>query len=159
LLEIFAGAEPDARVRPSEPAGLDFGELSLMDEAEVMAQVELSRAKQVALHATEAVLAELDALVSAAQGLPSVRPDCNPLRPENYIRALQQVVGTTGVSSDVRTLWMAPLRNALGTQLQGAYRSAAARLREDGVQPVGYAVAGHVAGRGAAAGRWQGPAS
>ncbi|MDA8449020.1 DUF1631 domain-containing protein [Acidovorax sp. NCPPB 3859] len=159
LLEIFAGAEPDARARPSEPAGLDFGELSLMDEAEVMAQVELSRAQQVALHATEAVLAELDALVSAAQGLPSVRPDRNPLRPENYIRALQQVVGITGVSSDVRTLWMAPLRNALGTQLQGAYRSAAARLREDGVQPVGYAVAGHVAGRGAAAGRWQGPAS
>ncbi len=51
---------------------------------------------------------------------------------------------------------MAPLRNALGTQLQAAYRSAAARLREDGVQPVGYAVAGHAAGRGAA-GRWQGP--
>ncbi|XDF37198.1 DUF1631 family protein [Paracidovorax avenae] len=159
LLEIFAGADADARARPSEPAALDFGELSLMDEAEVMAQVELSRAQQVALHATEAVLAELDALVSAAQGLPSVQPDRNPLRPENYIRALQQVVGATGVSPDVRTLWMAPLRNALGTQLQAAYRSAATRLREDGVQPVGYAVAGHAAGRGAAAGRWQGPAA
>ncbi len=159
LLEIFAGAGPDARARPSEPAGLDFGELSLMDEAEVMAQVELSRAQQVALHATEAVLAELDALVSAAQGLPSVQPDRNPLRPGNYIRALQQVVGATGVASDVRTLWMAPLRNALGTRLQAAYRSAAARLREDGVQPVGYAVAAHAAGRSAAAGRWHGPAA
>ncbi|WP_225979229.1 DUF1631 family protein, partial [Paracidovorax cattleyae] len=158
LLEIFAGADPGARARPSGPAAPDFGELSLMDEAEVMAQVELSRAQQVALHATEAVLAELDALVSAAQGLPSVQPDRNPLRPGNYIRALQQVVGATGVSPDVRTLWMAPLRNALGTQLQAAYRGAAARLREDGVQPVGYAVAGHVAGRGAATGRWQEPA-
>ncbi len=147
LLEIFAGAGPDARAKPSEPAGLDFGELSLMDEAEVIAQVELSRAQQTALHATEAVLAELDALVSAAQGLPRVRPDRNPLRPENYIRALQQVVGATGVAPDVRALWMAPLRDALATQLKAAYRDAAAHLRADGVEPVGYAVAASPGGR------------
>lgn len=147
LLEIFVGAGPDARAKPSEPAALDFGELSLMDEAEVIAQVELSRAQQTALHATEAVLAELDTLVSAAQGLPRVQPDRNPLRPENYIRALQQVVSATGVEPDVRALWMAPLRDALATQLKAAYRDAAARLRADGVEPVGYAVAASPGGR------------
>ncbi|MDA8456406.1 DUF1631 domain-containing protein [Acidovorax sp. GBBC 3334] len=162
LLEIFAEGPATARARPADASGLDFGELSLMDEAEVMAQVELSRAQQVALHATEAVLAELNTLVSAAQGLRSVQPDRNPLRPENYIRALQQVVGETGVSPDVRTAWMAPMRDALGVQLQAAYQRAVERLRADGVQPVGYAVAAGGAGsnaRTSAASRWQGPQS
>ncbi|CAM3674226.1 DUF1631 family protein [Paracidovorax anthurii] len=156
LLEIFAEGPATARPRPVDASGLDFGELSLMDEAEVLAQVELSRAQQAALHATEGVLAELNTLVSAAQGLRSVQPDRNPLRPENYIRALQRVVGDTGVAPEMRAIWMAPMRDALGTLLQGAYRRAVERLREDGVQPVGYAVAGGAGtGRGEAS-RWQG---
>ena len=83
LLEIFAEGPETAKSRPSDPSGMDFGELSLVDDAEVQAQVELSRAQQQALHATDAVLAELNGLVSAAQGLRRVQPERNPLRPEN----------------------------------------------------------------------------
>ena len=93
LLEIFAEGPAVAKGRSSaDDTGMDFGELSLMDESEMQAQVELSKAQQSALHATDAVLAELNTLVSAAQGLRSVQPERNPLRPESYIRALQQVV-------------------------------------------------------------------
>jgi hypothetical protein len=134
LRERFDGPGPgEVRVPWTLSSSLDFAELSLRDEAEVTAQVELARAQHTALHATEAVLAELDALVSAAQGLPRVQPDLNPLRPENYIRALQQVVGATGVAPDVRAIWMEPLRDALATQLVPAYQEAVSRLRADGV--------------------------
>ena len=141
LRERFDRPGPEVRVPWALPAALDFAELSLRDEAEVTAQVELARAQHTALHATAAVLAELDALVSAAQGLPRVEPDLNPLRPETYIRALQQVVGATGVAPDVRAIWMEPLRDALATQLVPAYREAVSRLRADGVLAVNPGIA------------------
>ncbi len=143
LLEIFAEGPAAAKGRsPADETGMDFGELSLMDENEMQAQVELSKAQQSALHATDAVLAELNTLVSSAQGLRSVQPERNPLRPESYIRALQKVVGDTAVSADVRQLWMQHMRDLLGKLLVDEYKKTAASLREHGVQPVGYAVLG-----------------
>lgn len=148
LLEIFAEGPAASKGRTADDTGMDFGELSLMDESEMQAQVELSKAQQSALHATDAVLAELNTLVSAAQGLRSVQPERNPLRPESYIRALQQVVGETGVSPEVRQLWMQHMRDLLGKLLVEEYKKTAASLREHGVQPVGYAVLGTPAGAG-----------
>ncbi|NMM90323.1 hypothetical protein B2J88_39350 [Rhodococcus sp. SRB_17] len=141
LLEVFAEGPAAARPRQTDPTGMDFGELALVDDAEVQAQVELSRAQQRALHATDAALAELNALVSAAQGLQRVQPERNPLRPENYIRALQRVVTETGAPAPVRDLWMQHLGELLGPQLVGAYQRAAQALRGQGVEPVGYGVA------------------
>jgi hypothetical protein len=146
LLEIFAEGPAASKGRTADDTGMDFGELSLMDESEMQAQVELSKAQQSALHATDAVLAELNTLVSAAQGLRSVQPERNPLRPESYIRALQQVVGETGVSPEVRQLWMQHMRDLLGKLLVEEYKKTAASLREHGIQPVGYAVLGTPAG-------------
>lgn len=140
LLEIFADGPGAAKPRQSESSPLDFGELSLIDDDEVQAQVELSRAHQLALHATDAILAELNGLVSAAQGFNRVQPERNPLRPENYIRALQQVVGETGVAAPVRDLWMQSMRDLLGTQLVDVYKRAVKSLREQGIQPAGYGV-------------------
>ena len=155
LLEIFAEGPAVTKGRNSaDDTGMDFGELSLMDENEMLAQVELSKAQQSALHATDAVLAELNTLVSAAQGLRSVQPERNPLRPESYIRALQRVVSDTGVSPEVRQLWMQHMRDLLGKLLVEEYKNTAKSLREHGVQPVGYAVLGTPSGGG---GRNSGP--
>lgn len=149
LLEIFAEGPSTAKGRSSaDDTGMDFGELSLMDDNEMLAQVELSKAQQSALHATDVVLAELNTLVSAAQGLRSVQPERNPLRPESYIRALQQVVGDTGVSPEVRQLWMQHMRDLLGKLLVEEYKKTAKSLREHGVEPVGYAVLGTPSGAG-----------
>ena len=133
LLEIFAEGPANAKVRPADASGMDFGELSLMDDSEVQDQVELARAQQLAAHATEGVLSELNTLVSSAQGLRSVQPERNPLRPESYIRALQRVVGDTGVSAEVRQLWMQHMRDLLGKLLVEEYKKTAASLREHGV--------------------------
>ncbi len=142
LLEIFAEGPSNAKARPADETGMDFGELSLMDESEMQDQVELSKAQQQAVHATEAVLAELNTLVSSAQGLRSVQPERNPLRPENYIRALQRVVSETGAPSEVRQLWMQHMRGLLGKLLEVEYQRMAKSLREQGIEPVGYAVLG-----------------
>ncbi len=146
LLEIFAEGPSKAGARTVDDTGMDFGELSLMDETEMQDQVELSRAQQLAAHATDAVLTELNTLVSSAQGLRSVQPERNPLRPENYIRALQRVVAETGVEPPVRQLWMQHMREVLGQLLVAEYKSASASLREHGVEPVGYAVLGMPSG-------------
>src|SRR6218665_272837 len=62
----------------------------------VKERTESSDIPQSVLHDTQTELAELDALVSAAQGLPDVQSGHNPLRPGNYVRALQQVLEHTG---------------------------------------------------------------
>lgn len=142
LLEIFAEGPSKSGARTVEDTGMDFGELSLMDESEMQDQVELARAQQLAVHATDAVLSELNTLVSSAQGLRSVQPERNPLRPENYIRALQRVVAETGVVSEVRQLWMQHMREMLGRLLVEEYKNATKALREHGIEPVGYAVLG-----------------
>ena len=146
LLEIFAEGPSKPGARPVDDTGMDFGELSLMDETEMHDQVELSRAQQLVAHATDAVLTELNTLVSSAQGLRSVQPERNPLRPENYIRALQRVVAESAVESPVRQLWMRHMREVLGQLLVTEYKSACASLREHGIEPVGYAVLGTASG-------------
>ncbi|EER58997.1 conserved hypothetical protein [Acidovorax delafieldii 2AN] len=146
LLEIFAEGPAKSVGRAVEDTGMDFGELSLMDESEMHDQVELARAQQLAVHATDAVFAELNTLVSSAQGLRSVQPERNPLRPENYIRALQRVVAETGVAAEVRQLWMQQMREVLARLLVEEYKSAAKALRDHGVEPVGYAVLASPAG-------------
>ncbi|GAA4417779.1 DUF1631 family protein [Acidovorax lacteus] len=142
LLEIFAEGPSLSKGRVSEDTGMDFGELTLMDDHAMQDQVELSRAQQLAVHATDAVLSELNTLVSSAQGLRSVQPERNPLRPESYIRALQRVTGETGAPGEVRQVWLERMRDQIGPLLADEYRTIIRSLREHGVEPVGYAVAG-----------------
>lgn len=152
LLEEFAGGtttQPPKVEDQPDSAGLDFGELSLMDDDEVTNQIDMARAQQIAALATEAVLAELNTLVSSAQGLQRVQPERNPLRPESYIRALTRSVSETGAPSEIRQLWMQTMREMLGKALVDEYKNIVASLRKHGVQPVGYAVAGAVSGRSA----------
>ena len=66
-----------------------FDDLELMDEAQINDSVERARARQVLISAVEGPLADLDALVCAALGLPQVRPEHNPLRPDAFLQALQ----------------------------------------------------------------------
>lgn len=146
LLECFAQdrmpGSNSALPRSSSAARLDLDGLSLVDEKEHHAQVELQRAQEQVTHATDAVLAELNALVSAAQGLPRVQVERNPLRPENYLRALQRVLNEcTDVPAAVRDTWMQHLLPTLGSALREVYQQTSQTLRQQGIVPVGYGVA------------------
>lgn len=137
LLEVFAEG-PRASASRRHVSGVNIATLTLVGDDEVQAQVELSKAQQVVMNDTEEVLAELNALLCAAQGLRRIQPERNPLRPENYILALQRVVSDTQVVAPVRQAWMSQMRGLLGKQLVGAYERASQGLIKHGIQQVGW---------------------
>ncbi len=117
-----------------------FDDLELMDESQINDSVERARARQVLVSAVEGPLADLDALVCAALGLPRVQPERNPLRPEVFLQALQTVVSQMQVTPQVRHDWMAHMAQALGAELCRLYQAQIAQLKQNGLQPVGYAM-------------------
>jgi len=117
-----------------------FDDLELMDESQINDSVERARARQVLVTAVEGPLADLDALVCAALGLPRVQPEHNPLRPEVFLQALQTVVSQMQVSAQVRHDWIGHMAQALGAELRALYKAQVDSLRLSGVQPVGYAM-------------------
>ena len=116
-------------------------ELALVDATEHDAQVELLRAQEQLGHATDSALSELNALVSAAQGLHHVQADTNPLRPANYLRALQQVLAPIAPTPALQQLCLQHLLPALGPSLLLSYQQAVAYLRQQGVRPANYGLA------------------
>lgn len=119
---------------------IHFDDLELMDEAQINDSVERARARQVLISAVEGPLADLDALVCAALGLPRVQPEHNPLRPEVFLQALQAVVSQMQVTPQVRHDWMGHMAQALGAELRKLYLAQIDQLKQSGVQPVGYAM-------------------
>lgn len=117
-----------------------FDELELMDETQINESVERARAGQVVAEAVQSPLADLNALLSAAQGQATVSADHNPLHPQLFLQALQTVVGQMQVSEQVRRDWMWHLAQALGDELRVLYQELIGRLQEGGVEPAGYAV-------------------
>jgi hypothetical protein len=117
-----------------------FDELELMDETQISDSVERARARQMLASAVEGPLADLDALVCAALGQSQVRPEHNPLRPDAFLQALQTVVSQMQVTEQVRHDWMGQMAPALGKELRALYLEQTERLKQSGVQPVGYAM-------------------
>lgn len=153
LAPVMADRYPDALRRALEQQSaptqekssrslftIHFDELELMDEAQVNESVERARARQVLVTAVEGPLADLDALVCAALGLPRVQPEHNPLRPEVFLQALQTVVSQMQVGDAVRHEWMGAMAQGLGNELRALYLAQIEAFRQAGVQPVGYAM-------------------
>ena len=88
-------------------------ELALVDDAEIARAIASARLLQHVAPLLEQPLAELDALVSSALGLGSVRPELNPLRPEMFTQALYALLG----SSPSASLWMNHMAGPLGGEL------------------------------------------
>ena len=117
-----------------------FDQLELMDEAQIVARVELGRAEQVVVLAVSHSLAEFNPLMCAAAGFSTVRADRNPVRPEFYVRALQTVLNSVQLPAISREHLIHHLSEALGGTLAALYAKWTDRLRGQGVQAAGYAV-------------------
>lgn len=152
--------------------GGEFASLSLVDDAALQVQLAHHRLLQSVAPQVEIALAELDALVSAVQGLERVQPERNPLRPQNYVRALQRVIDDTGISGEAAACWTGFMREYLGALLVSEYSRMAQALRDQGVEPAAYGLAqpahpaqaplstGHSRRQfdgGAASSRWRAP--
>jgi hypothetical protein len=140
LLECFGqpGATP---AWPPVAGGTDFASLSLLDDSVLQSQLAHQRLLQHVAPQVEIALAELDALISAVQGLDRVQPERNPLRPHSYVRALQRVIDETGVEPEPAACWMGFMREHLGPLLVSEYSHIAQSLRDQGVQPAVYGMA------------------
>lgn len=140
LLEEFT--RPVETVKAAVPCihDMHFDQLELMDELQVQESVNMARAQQMAMLAAEVSLAELNTLICATLGLPTVRPERNPLRPQAYINALKVTVERTPVAAGIRLEWVTGMGVALGVELRELYAKLANKLKAEGVVAAGYAV-------------------
>lgn len=92
LLGAFSRPAPASPATAALNFDLQFDQLELMDEDEVMTRVWLARTQQEVLLAAQTRLVELNTLMGSTFGLTSLCPENNPLRPESYVDALKAVV-------------------------------------------------------------------
>ncbi len=126
---------PYGEWRPARPASL-----SLVDDADVSRAIESSRLAQQVRPAVESLLAELDKLMSSVRGLSSVRPDMNPLQPEVFVRALQELMGEAGADPALVALWVRHLGDPFGRELGLVYEQLINLLEMSNVRGASYRV-------------------
>jgi hypothetical protein len=117
---------------PAKPGRL---ELSLVDDDEVTADIEIARVVERANSELEDSLRELRTYTSALVGDINTARDTNPLRPEAWVRALMTAARGMPIS---RVMQLALLRAAaapLIQALQDGHVAACARLQAQGVAP------------------------
>ena len=125
---------------PATAAALSHGDFSLVDDADVAQAIESSRLLQQMLPVLEHTLAELDTLMSSVQGLPNVRPELNPLRPEAFAQALRELVAASAVEPSTQALWLRYLADPLGRELQRLYERIVNQLELAEVRGASYRV-------------------
>ena len=130
-----AHEKPVARSRGDFDAGL---ELSLLDNAALDEEIASSRLLQHLLPMVERPVSELDALVSTAMGLPSVRPELNPVRPEVFAQSLRSLIERTHMKAATGSLWMKYMAEPLGQELQQLYGRLVVQLKDANVQAAEY---------------------
>ncbi len=117
---LVSGTPPPSPAQAGPPAvALDM--LSLVDDAQVEAGLESSRLLQQIAPVVEQCLAELDGLMSSAQGLVNVNPAFNPVRPELYAQALRALMAGAPVEPATRALWAKHMAEPLGRELKLVY--------------------------------------
>ena len=135
-----APAQPVAATGKSTPAFLSADSFSLLDDADVSRQIESARLLQQVLALVEQPLAELNSLISSVQGLPNVRPELNPLRPEAFAQTLRALVGSSAAPPDIAALWLSYLADPLGRELHRLYERLVNQLELANVKGVRYRV-------------------
>lgn len=112
--------------------------LTLVDDTQLMHSIESSRLTQLVLPVVEQPLAELDGLVSGLLGLPAVRPEQNPLRPDVIAQVLRGLMADAPPQQSA--LWLRHLATPLGRELDKLYRELVQRLKDAQVQAATYRV-------------------
>jgi hypothetical protein len=139
LHKVFS--TPDNAKKSAAPSvtEVQFDQLELMDETQVLSTVAIARVLQVVKLATDSHLSELDRLISSVLGMDSVQTEANVLRPESYVKALQEVVEQTQVPPAMQAQWFNAMAAPLGQELRSFYAVLCAQLRKEGVVSVAYA--------------------
>ena len=113
-----------------------FEDLRFFDIREIEVHIELALARQEVIRATDDVLPQFDALVSALLGWSTVQSALNPLKPETFVRALLETLTAWVPVEEVRMDLLRPSAIALGVGMRQLYREACEWMRSQGVRPV-----------------------
>ena len=141
LLEVFRShGDTQTKSGVLGEQALHLDQLELMDESQVQERVELARMLQHVLLDAELALPEFNSFVCALMGLDRVSPEHNPLRPDSYVKALQQLMNEMRVPTQVRAIWLRHLSAPLGSALREAYLQWSEQLRSQDVRRVGFNV-------------------
>lgn len=135
-LQATQAASPPAP--RSEPGRLEA--LTLVHDEQVDQEIESSRLSQLLQSVVAQPLAELDGLVSSLLGLPSVRPEENPLRPDVFARVLRGVMADAVQQPAWPALWTRHMAPTLGRELELLYRQLTQLLTAADVHAAGYRV-------------------
>lgn len=117
------------------PMGDFGGTLTLMDEHQVEADIEISRAAQLIDVTGEWELRELQSFTSALKGQSHVSADSNPFRPLCYAKALWQgICAVTSVSAQ-RNLFLRLASGVASGVLKKTWAAASSRIEAMGFTP------------------------
>jgi len=151
----FGAALASVSAQAELPRAAGEDELALVDDAEVSRFVEASRLQQAVMPVIEYALARLDSLMSSALGLPVVRAELNPLRPDVLCGVLQGVVEQMPAAPELRSHWVRHFAAPFARELNRLYEAVADMLEAQGVEEARYRLklveSGPVPGAGAAA--------
>lgn len=117
-----------------------LGGLSLVDDADVSHAISSTRFLQQIMPKVDARLEELNKLVSAVQGLPTVRADLNPLRPEVFVQTFIKLIATVASEPAIGLLWITHFAKPLAIEINALYGQMIERLTQQSVQPLQYKV-------------------
>ena len=112
--------------------------LSLVDEAEVEVDVEMSRVAEAIRSEAESELRELLTYTSALAGDMDVAGDYNPFRPETMARALWDAIEALPMGRAYQLALMRAACTPFAQVLRKSYAGACARLESMGVEPAVY---------------------
>jgi hypothetical protein len=152
LLSAFVDPEAGKKSNNLTVAEVQFDQLELMDDAQVLTSVTLARIQQAAMQVAEASLNELNTLMSSVLGLSAVRADVNPLRPGAYVNALKETLELTQAAAATQLQWCNAMSGALGLELRTLYTGICGRLRKEGVVSVAYSMPSGLMASGTGAG-------
>jgi hypothetical protein len=131
--ELATGKPPAPHAAPAVPGGL-----SLLDEEEIAADVEISHTIEAVRSVAEHELRELATYASALAGDPDVSRDHNPFRAEAYAHAMWDAVQLLPLAKGFQAKLMRHAATPLAQVLRKSFAGACARLESQGVEPARY---------------------
>jgi hypothetical protein len=131
-------APRDSSVGGSAAAPTKLKSLSLVDEQQVAADVELSNVIEAIDSIAEYELRELQTYVSALVGDMDVSADHNPFRPEIFAKALWAAAQALPMSRGHQVAFMRNASQPLAQVLRQSYAASSSRLEGMGIEPAAY---------------------
>ena len=112
-----------------------FEDLHALDSGQIDVNIEFALAQQEVARSVDAVLPALNALISSLLGWTTVQSALNPLKPQVFVRALQETLAQHCPDERSRAALILPAAGLLGVGLRQLYKEITAWLRAQNVEP------------------------